>query len=106
MVVTGIKQILLYFKTFQVYSSYLKELDNYIKENNFKTFQVYSSFILSKINQSILKYFKTFQVYSSLQQKSCTRGGKKISKLFKFIVHVKAIINTVFSIKFQNFSSL
>ena len=75
---------LVYFKTFQVYSSLIFNFNSIIFKINFKTFQVYSSYINFSVTVSIIR----------------------ISKLFKFIVHDTAQKLQGIVSQFQNFSSL
>ena len=51
-------------------------------------------------------YFKTFQVYSSFSKIINKLYMIAISKLFKFIVHIKKIKEKNGLTLFQNFSSL
>jgi len=85
---------LMYFKTFQVYSSLDCSMINDSVPNYFKTFQVYSSYIEASRGFGHSIYFKTFQVYSSLQvQNLHFLASFSISKLFKFIVHLHYLKN-------------
>ena len=54
----------------------------------FKTFQVYSSSLDEGEVKAVNDYFKTFQVYSSSPSAIKNSCSCSISKLFKFIVHI------------------